>query len=134
MPVENFVASVGHPDLPVVVSDAIDYLPVIYYASPEWRKRLVMLVDPPEAVKYVGSNSTDIEMQLMRDYSPFQVYDFQPFVAQHPVFLLYSSHEGFGDDWWVPRLFRDGYTFKMLAKKDDLHRIFLITRGDGVKW
>lgn len=126
--IEDFVASAGHPDLPVVVSDAIQYLPLIYYASPEWRNRLVMIVDPTEAVKYVGSNSTDIEMQVMRDYSPFQVYDFQPFAAQHPAFLLYSSKAGFGDDWWVPRLYRDGYKFQILAKKDYWHTVFLITR------
>jgi hypothetical protein len=131
--VEDFVASGGHPDLPVVVSDAIQYLPLSYYASPEWRKRFMMVVDPSEAVNYVGSNSTDIEMQLMRDYAPLQVYDFQPFAAQHPTFLLYSNNAGFGDDWWVPRLYRDGYKFQMLAKKDYWHTIFLVTRGNGVK-
>ncbi len=129
--IQRFVASAGYPDLPVVVSDAIQFLPLTYYASPEWHKRFVMIVDPPESVSYAGSDSTDKEMQAMRDYSTIQVYDFQPFAAQHPTFLLFSSNAGFGDDWWPTRLFRDGYMLKMVAIEDPFHRIYLVTRGNG---
>jgi hypothetical protein len=130
---ENLVLAAGHPDLPFVVSDSMEYSPLIYYASPEWRKRFVMLVDPPEAVKYVGNDSNDIEMKAMRDYGPFQVYDFQPFAAQHPTFVLYSSFGGFGGDWWVPRLYRDGYKFQLLVKKDYWNSVYLVTRPDVAK-
>ncbi len=127
--VENFLASAGHPDLPVVVSDAIQFLPLTYYATPEWRKRFVMIVDPSQSVLYAGSDSTDKEMQVMRDYAPIQVYDFQAFVADHATFLLYSSNAGQGDDWWVARLFRDGYKLKLVAMQDYYHRVFLVSRG-----
>ena len=136
VPVENLVLLAGHPDLPIVVSDAIQYLPLAYYSSPEWRNKFLMLVDPPEAVKYAESDSTDIEMKAMRDYPPsgvpLRVYDFAPFAAQHPTFLLYSSNAGFGDDWWGLRLFHDGYKLKSVAMKDYWHKVYLVTRGDGV--
>lgn len=129
VPAEALIKAAGHPDLPVVVSDAIGYLPLMYYASPEWRKKFVLLVDPSEAVKYLGNNSNEIEMRAMRDYGPLQVCDFKPFAAQHPTFLLYSSDAGFGGDWWGLRLYREGYTFKMLAMKDYWTRVYLVTRG-----
>ena len=126
--VEALVASANYPDLPVVVSDVHDFLPLVHYASPGWAGRYFSVVDPPQSVIYVGSDTGDKELAIMRSYAPLQIYDFAPFVAEHPVFLLYSSGGGTGLDWWPPRLLRDGYTLRPVAVRDIYHRVFLVSR------
>ncbi|HLW98076.1 MAG TPA: glycosyltransferase family 39 protein [Candidatus Acidoferrales bacterium] len=126
--VQELVASAGHPDLPVVVSHPHDFLQLAHYASPDWRGRFVSVVDPVEAVIYTGSDTADRELQVMRDYTPLQVYDFDEFARVHPAFLLYSSNAGMGLDWWGIKLFRSGYKLKLVAMKDFYHRVFLVTQ------
>ena len=100
-------------DLPIVVSDGHDYVPLAYYASPGWAKRFVSVVDPEEAVVYSGSDSLDKQLPALQCCLPLQVYDFRSFAEAHPAFLLYS---GGGDwDWWPARLLHEGYTLQLLA-------------------
>ena len=130
--VEPFVRSAGHEDLPVVVSDAEVFMPLAYYASPELAKRFVMLVDPPQSVLYTGSDTNDKEMPILAAYSTLPVCDFQTFVKDHPVFLLYSNYGGMGADWWPTKLNRDGYSLRPVAStpltvSDASHRLFLVS-------
>jgi hypothetical protein len=127
--VEALVASANYPDLPVVVSDVHDFLQLTHYASPGWAGRFFSVVDAPQSVIYAGSDTGDKELGIMRSYAPLQIYDFAPFVAEHPAFLLYSSGGGAGLDWWPPRLLRDGYTLRPVAVRDIYHRVFLVSRG-----
>jgi 4-amino-4-deoxy-L-arabinose transferase-like glycosyltransferase len=126
--VEALVASANQADLPVVVSHPHDFLQLAHYASPGWRGRFVSVVDAPQAVVYSGSDTADKELGVMRSYAPLQIYDFAPFVAEHPVFLLYSGNGGAGLDWWPPRLLKDGYTLRPVAVRDIYHRVFLVSR------
>jgi 4-amino-4-deoxy-L-arabinose transferase-like glycosyltransferase len=125
--VQELVTAAGYPELPVVVSDPHDFLQLAHYSPPAWNKRFVSLVDPPNAVIYSGSDSADLELQVMRDFAPLQIYDFDKFAAEHTTFLLYSSNAGQGLDWWGARLFRSGYDLKMAAQKDYYHRVLLVT-------
>lgn len=127
--IEALVASAKQANLPVVVSDPHDFLQLVHYASPDWTGRFVSVVDPPQAVIYSGNDTGDKELAVMRYYAPLQIYDFAPFVAEHPVFLLYSGNGGAGLDWWPPRLLRDGYTLRPVAVRDMYHRVFLVSRG-----
>jgi hypothetical protein len=129
--VQALVASAGYPDLPVVISVSHDYLQLAYYASPEWSQRFVILVDPPEAVLYNGNDMDDRNLQSMRNFVPLHVYDFDKFAADHTSFLLYSSNAGQGADWWGVKLFRSGYSFKLVAQTDFYHRVFLVTKKDA---
>jgi len=129
--VEALVASANYANLPVVVSDPHDFLELTHYASPDWARRFFSVIDPAQAVVYSGSDTADKELEVMRSYVPLQIYDFAPFVAEHPVFLLYSSGGGAGLDWWPPRLLRDGYTLRPLAVKDIYHRVFLVSRKEN---
>jgi hypothetical protein len=128
--VEALVTSANYPDLPVVVSSAHDFLQLSHYASPDWARRFVSVVDVPQSVVYSGTDSGDKELEVMRHYTSLQIYDFAPFVAEHPAFLLYSGGGGAGLDWWPPRLLRDGYTLRPVAVKDIFHRVFLVSRKD----
>ena len=131
--VEAFVSTGGHPDLPVVVSDVQDFMVLAHYASPKWKSRFVLLVDPPQELFYVGSDSGDLLLRILRSYFPLQVHEFQEFVAKNPVFLLYSSNGGIGNDWWPGKLLKDGYALHPVAIKpkgdpDFYHRVFLVSR------
>jgi hypothetical protein len=130
---ENFVSAAGHPDLPVVISDSHDFMRLQHYTNKSWQKRFVLLVDPEQAVIYTGSDTGDKGMAILRDYTNLPIYDFKPFLAEHPAFLLYSSKGGIGSDWWPRRLKQDGFKLQMayaLPKElhDYHHRVILVTR------
>lgn len=87
-----------------------------HYASPELRRRLVALVDPASANRYVGNDSVDKGMLALRPLMPLDLYDFSQFAAAHRSFLLYSNDSPF--DWLPIRLLQEGDTMRLLADQD----------------
>jgi hypothetical protein len=132
--VERLVGSAGYPDMPVVVSDGGDYLPIAHYAAPAMAKRLVCLVDVPASLLYAGDDVMDKELIVLRPFASLQISDFADFVSQHRSFLLYSSNGSGGDphDWWATRLLRDGYALRVVAA-DHRQSVFLVTRFDETR-
>jgi hypothetical protein len=131
--VEDFVTAGGHPDLPVVVSDAHDFLQLQHYCDPAWQKRFVSVIDPEQSVVYTGNDSADKQLALLRQYTSLPIYDFQPFLAEHPAFLVYSSGGGLEGDWWPGRLKEDGFKLQNVSVRprelnDYFHRVVLVTR------
>lgn len=120
-PVLKIVNRAGHLDLPVAVSDALEYFQVAHYSSDS--SRFVFLDDPPQAVAYTGSDIVDLQLGTLRCCSPFHIYGFQEFAAQHPSFLLYSGGGPF--DWWPARLVNDGDSLELLASEQN-HRVYLV--------
>jgi hypothetical protein len=130
---EKFVTAGGHPDLPVLVSDPHDFMVLQYYCDKSWQRRFVSVIDPEQAVIYTGNDSADKQLELLRQYTSLPVYDFQPFLAKYPQFLVYSSNGGLGRDWWPGRLKNDGFKMKNVSVQpvethDYLHRVVLATR------
>jgi hypothetical protein len=125
----SLVTSAGHPDLPVVISDGLEYLPIAHYATPPWPERFVTLVDAPAALIFAGNDSLDNGLIVLRSFAPLRVYDYSAFALQQHTFLLYSSNGSGRDphDWWPERLSRDGYALKVLAV-DHRRTIYLVTR------
>lgn len=122
---ERLIASAGHEGLPVVISDGLDYLPTAYYASGEWAKRLVCIVDAHAAVAYAGTDSVDVQLRILGTMSPLQIYEFSGFAAEHREFLLYSG----GDvpwDWWPEKFKRDGHSLQRLAR-DGNRTVYLVS-------
>jgi len=127
--VEKLVRTAGNPELPVVVW--ADYFEISYYAAPELAKRLVTVTDPKSALAYMGTDSVDKLYNVLADYSPAKVCEFNSFAATHPAFLLYST--SFSDtqgstlfyDWWVPRLVKDGYSLSTVAAEGN-RRVYLV--------
>lgn len=129
MHLKKFIESAEYADLPVVASDAFDYLQIQQYSSPEIKKRLFVMVDPPQAVTYAGTDTVDKQLLALQAFVPLHVYDFNVFISSHPRFLLYST----GDaqfDWWPVRLNRDGYVLQVLnAEKNQ--KVYLVrAKGD----
>jgi hypothetical protein len=105
--VERLIAPLP-PDIPVVVSSGLDYLPLAFYAGPATRNRLVNLVDPKEALAAINTDTVDINGPLLARYLPLNVRDFSAFRATHHRFFLLSSGNTF--DWWPGRFVREGHT------------------------
>jgi Dolichyl-phosphate-mannose-protein mannosyltransferase len=113
-------------DLPVVVSDGLDYLPMAHYALPGQARRFVNLVDPVAAVAYQGSDSVDKDLLVLKSYAPLQLYGFSDFVSEHRMFLLYSRGGLF--DWWPTRLVREGYSLRLVVT-DQGAKVYLVDMG-----
>lgn len=131
--VEEVVTAGGHADLPVVVSDAHDFLQLQQYCDPVWRKRFVSVLDPTQAVVYAGNDTADQQLAILRRYTTLPIYDFQPFLAEHPAFLVYSGGGGSGGDWWPRGLQKTGFKVQDSSvwpreTNDHYHRLFLVTR------
>jgi hypothetical protein len=119
--VERLVASAGHADLPVVISDGHDYLAVAHYARDP--RRYLDVVDAQQVVTYIGTDAIDRQMPALKCCLPVQVYQFNEFASGHSRFLLYS---GGGDwDWWATRLTRDGDSVELLAI-DGARKVYLV--------
>jgi hypothetical protein len=122
--VESLVSSAGYNNLPVVVSNGLEYLPITHYASPGWARRFVGLVDVPGSIAYAESDSVDKNLLILRTCLPLQVYEFSDFVMEHPQFLLYSGETG-RFDWWPRRLVREGYSVRLVALNEG-QKIYLV--------
>jgi len=124
-PVEALMQKAGHPDLPVVVSDGITYLQLAYYASPEWKKRFVFLEDSDKAVQYIGTDSIDKNLVVLRRYMPMQVDSLPEFVAAHPTFLLYEENPGAGFNW-LPSYFSGEASSVQALLMEGIRRVYLV--------
>jgi hypothetical protein len=96
------VEGAGHTNLPVVISSAVQYLELNHYAPPELDRRLVLLVDPPKAIAFDGTDSGDRQMLILRSYAPMHVEEFSVFRTVPTEFLLLSNGDA-RSDWWPVR-------------------------------
>ena len=78
----------------------LDFLPLQHYADKSWQQRFVVVLDPQQALAYIGTDTTDKQLAVLRQYTTLPIYDFRSFLAEHPAFLLYSSNGGLEGDWW----------------------------------
>jgi hypothetical protein len=131
--VEELVNAAGHSQLAVVVSGGTEFLQIAHYASPEWRKRFVCLVDPGEAKVYAGTDNVDKDLLVLSSYVSLPVYAFDEFAVNHAEFLLYSSGDGRWD-WWPAWLVDSGYALKLVSSNPGHKaKVYLVSANDKVK-
>jgi hypothetical protein len=124
---KDVIAKCPIPDVPVVVSSGIQYLPMAYYTPNELRGRLYAVTDPPAAVKYTGSDTVELNLLGLRPYFPLQVEDFRDFASKHREFLLVS---GGAYDWWPARLSDEGNMLTLLSTnaRMGVYKVTLLAR------
>jgi len=124
-PIEALAHSAGFDDLPLVVSNGHSYLELEFYGSPAFAKRIVGLIDEPQAIVYAGSDSVDKSLSIVAAFYPaLQVSSFESFRRAHPEFLLYAGGTNRWD-WWSRCLMDEGFPLKLVASKG-ADRIFRI--------
>jgi hypothetical protein len=111
----QLVQAAHRDNLPVVVSDAGEYVEFSHDAGPALKSRMLALVDPENAAIYAGTDSVDILVGKLRCCERLEVDDFKPFAAAHPMFLLYSNGSRF--DWWPARLEHDGAALEVMGSE-----------------
>jgi hypothetical protein len=128
-PLGEILQRADHDDLPVVISNGLDYLSIAHYAPPRLAGRLVALVDPEAQIAEMGNDSLDKGLLAIRCCLPIRVYEYSAFAAEHPVFLLYSD----GDidfDRWPERLMHKGKGLNILAVEGS-RNLYLVDLADS---
>jgi 4-amino-4-deoxy-L-arabinose transferase-like glycosyltransferase len=115
----------GEPRIPIVISSGVTYLEAAEYAPPELRARLVEVVDPENATRLTGKDTTEKANRIMAAFVPLQVVDLAKFQAGHERFIVYSyspaSTRGDGvnyDDWVTEYFVEKGYHLRLLSPVD----------------
>jgi uncharacterized membrane protein len=98
---------------PVVVSDGLRYLPMAYYAGSGREHEFVYLADPGAARKAIRTDSVDVAIVKLAPYLPMRVLDPTAFLAEHPVFLVFSENTLW--DYLPRRLIKEGHSVQVLA-------------------
>jgi hypothetical protein len=130
-PVEDFVGKVGHEDLPVVIDSGTRALQLEHYASQGWKSRFIFLQDEEKSLQYLGTDSLDRNLVLLKPYAEFQMESFAEFVARHRQFLLYVEDEDKFN--WLPS-YLPGAGFEMqVLRADPLRKVYLVRTPDRAK-
>jgi hypothetical protein len=124
-PVERFVGEAGHPELTVAIAGSTRALQLEHYAGPAWKSRFIFLQDEEKSVQYLGTDSIDRNLVLLKPYRAFQMEPFSEFVARHRQFLLYVEDED-KFNWLPSYLPRAGFEMQVL-RADPLRKVYLVT-------
>ena len=129
-PAEWLKAAPG-ADLPFVVADPHTFAVLSHYGPPELRARMVYLADPALALKHLGHNSVERGMlDLLRPWFRMNVVEFEPFIADHPQFLVYGDFFRLGFlNWMTPELQHRGMRLELLNRQGD--NLFLLASRSG---
>jgi hypothetical protein len=117
--------------LPVVIADPQTFVVLSHYSRPEFRSRIVYLADPDLALKALGHNSVERGMlDLIGPWFGMHVVHYQPFLADHPAFLLYGDFVRLSFlNWILPDLQARGMRTELLNRSGD-NLLLLAYRGD----
>jgi hypothetical protein len=116
------------PNIPMVISSGVTFLPTSYYGTPLYGHRIVALTDYAAALRYVRSDSVDRALQRLRLYLPIEVQPFEGFAPKHPRFYVFSNYESF--DWWPRRLLEDGYSMRVI-RLTEKQAVYLVEQRVG---
>ncbi len=105
-------------DLPVVVQDGRDVLPMLHYDASDLARRILFLTNPSLAMKYTGSLGLDMVMIDLKQCAPLPVEDYYRFIATHRRFLLFWGKSQIGElgGWEMTKLREDGADLRVVEQ------------------
>jgi hypothetical protein len=115
------------PELPIVVDDAIAFLPLTRYAPGGIAPRLVFLADPEAARRASGNNSATIGLMRLARWAPLRIEQPGTFFASHRRFFLLGQH--WAESWLRPQLLASGLPPRLLAL-GQFGQLYLVDLGD----
>ena len=101
------------PDVPVVASHVLDFLPLAHYSDEGIRKRLVYLMEPPPDPRF-GLKTADRAVRLLANDAPLRVEDLDTFVRSHDHFYVYGR-----SSFLVPFLSSRGASVRILGVTEE---------------
>jgi hypothetical protein len=109
----EFVAKGAGMNLPIVVANGLDFLPLAFYGTGQ-SIPLLAVTDVEGARRYTGTDSIDLDLMALRRHVDVEVQDLASFTRQHRVFLLLATAGP--DNWWPGRLVDEGYALAVVAR------------------
>ena len=91
---------------PVVVPDGQLFLQMWYYTPEPLKSRLVYLLDPQAAVRYMGFDAIDVGIDHLRPWSSVMTADYKDYATPGREFRLYQSSMRPG--WVLAKVVGDG--------------------------
>ena len=91
---------------PVVVSDGQLFLQLWQYAPQTLKSRLLFLADAHAAVEYMGFETIDTGILILRPWAPVNVVEYRNFFAPGREFLLYRNL--LRPEWLLAKVMKDG--------------------------
>ena len=122
---ESFIESAGRPELPIVFDAGAMYSQISYYSEPEFRERLVYLLDEEREYRKDGNDTMVKIMRALKDYFPMKVADYSEFTNEHGAFLVYSDNT---ESWMLFSIRRDG-GLAVPLKTDSNRMVYLVRMG-----
>ncbi|MBI2685886.1 MAG: glycosyltransferase family 39 protein [Acidobacteria bacterium] len=120
------------PELPLVVSNGLWFLPMSHYSEPALAARLTYLIDRKSAVQFTGSNVFDVGYPILKQWYNIRgnIVPYDDFVKRNSPFLLYGPTP-FPLDWVVKKLIADGATVKVIAIRPETFLCEVIPPAHG---
>ncbi len=105
------------PDLPMVVSNGLWFLPLVYYSESSLSRRLTYLFDRKSALQYTGSDVFEFGYPVLKKWHNIagRIEPYGEFLARGKPFLLYGPMSPFPLDWVVKKLIDDGASVKIIS-------------------
>jgi hypothetical protein len=96
-----------------VVPDGQLFLQMWQYAPAALKSNILYLADNAAAAKYMGFDSIDGGLRVLRPWSSVQVLEYRDFAAPGREFLVYQNTLKPG--WLLPRVLDDGASADLQA-------------------
>jgi hypothetical protein len=98
---------------PVVIPDGQLFLLMWQYAPPALRPRLHFVADGEAAIRYMGFDTIDEGLRVLRPWAPVQVVDARDFLTPGREFVLYQNT--LRPAWLLSKIVDDGGSAQVLA-------------------
>jgi hypothetical protein len=89
--VYRFLQTAAPGNMPIVIAGPHAFFQLTYYAPPALAPRLVYLVDPAEALRYLDTDTVDLGMREFGRWTTLRVEPYRAYLSAHPHFLLYAD-------------------------------------------
>lgn len=102
------------PDQPLVIGTPLLYLPLQHYAPEPLHSRLIYLTAPDLALKQRGTNTPDLNIEHLAQFSSLRVVGYPQFIAKRTPFLV-LMRESDHFTWLGKQLAADSVPLQKLA-------------------
>lgn len=112
--------SAAGSDLPIVIGHPQRFLELSHDPPSELGGRLLHLSSPSLARRYIGTDSTEAGLLVLRRFAPLDVRVFERYEATRRPFLLLLTPDSSDMNWVVPALEADRRSLRPLAKSNGM--------------
>lgn len=113
------IAAAGLANLPIVVDQALQFMPIYYY-NPELRSRLFFAASPAESRRTGGSDTLDLNLINLNRWVPLNVVDSPTFFRPGARFLLFASADDpiMLPNWEMAKVLEMGGVLKFVRRQN----------------